>query len=240
MRLKNKTALITGASRGIGAAIARAYAREGAKLVLVARNAKHLEAIDDEVREISGQSALLVPMDLGELTPIDQLAQGVHERFGGLDILVGNAGLLGGMMPLTQFPPKIWHQVMRVNVAANWHLIRAFDHMLRASPHGRALFVTSDVTRHDSPYCGPYVASKAALEAMVRSYAAELKKTNLRVNLINPGGIETHMLKEFLPGHKEGEFPYPDDIMEVFIRLAEESCMDHGAILNAQDHMHAA
>src|SRR5690606_30861543 len=142
--------------------------------------------------------------------PIDQLAQGVQERFGGLDILVGNAGLLGGMMPITQFPPKIWHQVMRVNVDANWHLIRAFDHMLRTSSHGRALFVTSDVTHHDSPYCGPYVASKAALEAMIRSYAAELKKTNLRVNLVNPGGIETHMLKEFLPGHKEGEFPYPD------------------------------
>jgi len=236
MRLKNKIALITGASRGIGAAVARRFAKEGAQLILVARNTRDLETIDDQLREFS-EGALLVPLDLMEVHRIDELAKAVHKRFGGLDILVGNAGMLGGLMPLPQYPPEQWYKVMRLNLDANWHLIRAFDGMLRASPQGRALFTTSQLAKEIIPYCGPYATSKAALEMMVRTYAAEVKKTNLRVNLIDPGATYTKMLMEGWPGIKPESIPHPDDITESFVLLAEDACPHHAEILKARDFM---
>lgn len=221
-RLKDKIALITGASRGIGAAVAKRYAREGAHVILVARTSGALEAVDDVIQK-EGGSATLVPLDLLQYDKIDELGQAIFERFGRLDILVGNAGMLGTLAPIGHVKPAIWDKVMGVNVTANWRLIRSMDALLKASPAGRALFVTSGITQGIFPYWGAYATSKAALETLVKTYAAEVEDSTLRVNLVDPGIVATRMRAEAMPGENPANLPSPDDITEVFVRLAESS-----------------
>lgn len=233
-RLKNKIALITGASRGIGAAVAKRFAQEGAQLILVARSSADLEKVDDEVQKY-GPPAVLVPFDLTDLVRIDDLAKSIAERFGRLDILVGNAAMLGNLTPLTHLPPSVWHQVMALNVHANWHLLRAFEPLLMQANDARLMFVTSGVVSHPSAYWGAYATSKSALEAMVKIYAAEVGHTPLRVNLVNPGTTRTAMRAAAMPGEDPMTIPAPEDITEVFVRLAETSCPWHGEILSARD-----
>ena len=165
MRLKDRIALITGASRGLGAAAALAYAREGAHCVLVARTVGGLEAVDDQIKAAGG-TATLVPLDITDGPGIDRLGAALYERFGRIDVLLGNAGLLGMLAPLGHIEPAIFEKVMAVNVTANWRLIRSMDPLLRRSDAGRAIFVTSGVTRRAVPYWGAYAASKAALEML--------------------------------------------------------------------------
>lgn len=235
-RLKNKIALITGASRGIGAAIAKRFAQEGAQLILVARSSADLEAVDDDVQKY-GPPAVLVPFDLTNLPHIDDFAKSTAERFGRLDILVGNAGILGGLTPMTHIKPSIWHQVITTNLHANWHLLRAFEPLLRQAHEARLLFVTSGITTHPTPYWGAYGVSKAALEMMVKTYAAEVSHTAFKVNLINPGSTRTDMRAEAMPGEDPLTLPAPEEITEAFVRLCEPACSWHGEILNAQDQM---
>lgn len=225
--LKDKIALVTGASRGIGAAVATCFAREGAHVIMVARTVGALEEVDDQVKAAGG-SATLVPLDLTDLDSIDRLAAPLLERFRRLDILVGNAGMLGRLTPLQQFPPDMWEKVFTLNVHANWRLVRALDPLLRLSPAGRAIFVTSGITRHHPAYWGAYDASKAALEAMVMTYAAENRKGNIRVNLVNPGPTRTAMRKEAFPGEDPNELPAPAEIAEAFVPLAMADCTMHG------------
>ena len=175
-RLENRLALITGASRGIGAAVAKRFAAEGAHVVLVARSQGGLEEIDDAIRTAGG-TATLVPLDLQDFDGIDRLAGVLAERHGKLDILVGNAAILGALSPMSHYEPKTWQQVIDINLNANWRLIRDFDALLRASDAGRAMFVTSGVARDVRAYWGPYAASKAGLENMVLGWAAELNNT---------------------------------------------------------------
>ena len=226
-RLADRVALVTGASRGIGAAIARAYAAEGAHLILVARDVARLEALDDEIGALGG-SATLVPLDLADWAAIDGLAKPILDRWGRLDILVGNAGQLGQLSPMGHFPPEVWEQVFKVNVHANWRLIRALDPLLRAAPAGRVLFVTSGITRNLQPYWGLYAATKAALEAMAVSYALELKQTQVKVNLINPGVTRTEMRAAAFPGEDPATLPAPADRMEPFIAAVEPGFDGHG------------
>lgn len=232
-RLKNKVALITGASKGIGAAVAKRFAQEGAQLILVARSTKLLEEVDDEIQK-SGPPALLVPFDLTDLPRIDDLAKAIAERFGHLDILVGNAAILGGLTPITHISPSLWHKVMTTNLHANWHLLKAVESLLIKSNKARILFVTSGITTHPSPYWGAYTVSKTALEMMVKVYATEVKHTNFKVNLINPGTLRTDMRAEAMPGEDPLTLSPPEAITEAFVRLAEESCPWHGEILQAQ------
>lgn len=227
--LKNKIALITGASQGIGAAVAKRFAQEGAQLILVARSSIDLELVDDEVQKY-GNPAVLVPFDLTDLPRIDDLAKSIAERFGRLDILVGNAAILGGLSPMTHIPPSTWHQVITTNLHANWHLLRAVEPLLMKAQKGRIMFVTSSIT--PSPYWGAYAISKAALEMMVKIYAAEVKNTAFKVNLINPGTIRTAMRAEAMPGEDPMTLPAPEEITEVFVRLAEEACHWHGETLS--------
>ena len=220
-RLSGKIALITGASRGIGAAVARRYAKEGATLILTARTVGGLEEVDDAIQQISGRNATLVPLDLKDHKKIPELAQHIAQRFGKLDILVGNAAMLGALTPVTHANADMWANVMNVNVAANFHLIKQCDALLRASDAGRAIFVTSGITQGVFPYWGAYAASKAALESLVETYAAEVIKTNVRANLIDPGIVRTAMRKEAFPGEDPLTLPHPDSITERFVELAE-------------------
>lgn len=232
-RLAGRLALITGATRGIGAAVARRYAREGARLVLVARTVGGLEEIDDAARAEGADAATLVPLDLRDGDAIDRLGASLYERFGHLDILVGNAGTLGPLSPLGHVAPKDWDQVMTINLTANWRLIRSLDPLLRASEAGRAIFVTSGAAARPRAYWGPYAVSKAGLETLVQTYAAELVKTNAKVNLIDPGKVRTAMRAAAYPGEDPETLPAPEDVTEPFVELAEAACTRNGEIVRA-------
>jgi NAD(P)-dependent dehydrogenase (short-subunit alcohol dehydrogenase family) len=228
-----RIALITGASRGIGAAIAKRYAAEGMHVILVGRNLKGLEDTDDAIRDAGG-SATLVQLDLAEADKIEVLAASIAERFGKLDVLVGNAGLLGELSPLAHTTPEDWNQVFTVNVTANWQLIRCFDPLFKLSASPRAIFVTSGVTRSVHPYWSAYAASKAALESMVQIYAAENAKTPLRVNMVDPGATRTRMRAKAYPGEDPMTLPAPESIADIFVTLASPACADTGQRFNAR------
>lgn len=230
--LAGKIALVTGASRGIGAAVAKRYAQEGAHVILVARTIGGLEEVDDQIKAAGGE-ATLVPLDLLEFEKIDQLGGIVAKRFGRLDILVGNAAMLGELAPMGHIAPKVWERTIALNVTANYRLIRSFDPLLRASEAGRAIFVTSDVVKGSYPYWGAYAASKAALEKIVTTYAEELKETNVCVNAVDPGGVNTKMLQEALPGRDLSDRPKPEDVVDVFVKLAVDGMAGSGKVFAA-------
>ncbi len=230
-RLAGRVALVTGASRGIGRAVARRFAREGAHVVLVARTEAALEEVDDEIRA-EGGSATLVPADLTEYAVIDQMGAAVFERWGHLDVLVCNAGVLGVLSPLPHISPEVWDQVLAVNVTVNWRLIRSFDPLLRASPAGRLICVTSGVSAGRA-YWGAYAVSKGALETLVRTYAAEMAKSNVRANLINPGPTRTMMRAQAYPGEDPQTVKTPEAVTDAFVDLAEARCALNGEIVQA-------
>ncbi len=231
-RLQDRIALVTGASRGIGRAVALRFAQEGAHVIAVARTQGGLEELDDEIQMVGG-TATLVPADLGDHAKIDHMGAAIFERFGRLDVLVGNAAILGILSPVGHVDPETWDQVMRINVTANWRLIRSFDPLLRMSESGRAIFVTSGAAAHPTAYWGPYATSKAALEMMVLTYAAEVKKTPLRVNLIDPGIVRTAMRAEAFPGEDPMTLKTPEEITGLFVDLAAPDCPSHGEIVRA-------
>jgi len=232
-RLDGRIALITGASRGIGAAVAKRLAAEGAQVILTARTTGGLEEVDDAIRAETGASATIVPLDLAESQAIDQLGGALFERFGRLDVVVGNAGVLGTLSPLPHVEPAVWDDVLAINLTANWRLIRSLDPLLRASAAGRAIFVTSGVARGVFPYWGPYAVSKAALEMLVRVYAAEVAKTAVRANLVDPGVVRTRMRAQAMPGEDPATLQAPEAITDVFVDLAEASCQRNGEVVPA-------
>ncbi len=235
-RLAGRIALITGASRGIGAAVARRFAAEGAKLVLTARTVGGLEEVDDAIRAAGGQASLLVPLDIRQYDAIDQLGAALFERFGKLDILVGNAGILGPLTPVGHIEPQQWQDALDINLTANWRLIRSMDPLLRLSEAGRAIFVSSRAAQNPRPYWGTYAVSKAALEMLVQTYALEVQNvTKIRANLIDPGATRTKMRAAAYPGENPETRPLPDDITEAFVRLASADFNETGMIVKAQD-----
>lgn len=233
-RLQGRIALVTGASRGIGAAVARRFAKEGAELVLIARTVGGLEELDDTISKINGKSSLLVPLDLRDFDAIDRLGQALYERFGRLDVLVANAGLLGTLSPVGHISPKEFQEVLDVNLTANWRLIRSLDPLLRQSEAGRAIFVTSGAARAPRAYWGCYAVSKAALEMLVGVYAQEIQQTKLRANLIDPGRIRTGMRAKAYPGEDPKTVPSPDDVTGRFVDLACADFAGNGEIVKAQ------
>jgi NAD(P)-dependent dehydrogenase (short-subunit alcohol dehydrogenase family) len=232
-RLAGRVALVTGASRGIGAAVAVRLAAEGAHVVLMARTVGGLEETDDAVRAAGG-TATLIPQDLRKLDELEKLGPVLHERFGRLDVLVANAGILGTLTPVSHMAPAKWDEVMAVNLAVNHRLIRTLDPLLRASDAGRAIFVTSGAGSTPRAYWGAYAVSKAALDMMVRIWAEETRQTNLRVNLLSPGAIRTKMRAEAFPGERPDSLPPPDAITEAFVALAEPACTRHGETVTAR------
>ena len=233
LSLEGRVALITGASRGIGRAVALRLAAEGAHVIALARTTKDLEALDDDITELGGRSTL-VPLDVADGVGIDRLAETLFERHGRLDVLVGNAAILGVLSPIGHISPNVWSRVIEVNLNANWRLIRSFDPLLRASSSGRALFVTSGVGHEVVPYWGPYAVSKAGLEMLVRIYAAETAKTMLRVNIINPRIVRTEMRAKAMPGEDPASLIPPEAITDVFVELSLPNCTHHGEVIEAR------
>jgi NAD(P)-dependent dehydrogenase (short-subunit alcohol dehydrogenase family) len=227
--LAGRVAVVTGASRGIGRAAALALAQAGAHVVAVARTQGALEELDDAIRA-AGSSATLVPLDLTDYDAIDRLGAGLYERWKRLDIVVGNAGILGNLTPLGHVTPKTWSQVMDINVTANWRLIRSFDPLLRASDAGRAIFVTSGAAQKCRAYWGPYSVSKAALDALVRTYAAETETTPIRAMLVNPGPLRTDMRRAAMPGEDPETLRTPEDLAPHIVRLASPAWSETGRI----------
>ena len=226
--LAGRIAVVTGASRGLGRAAALALAKEGAHVVALARTQGALEELDDEIGKLGGQ-ATLVPADIKDFAAIDRLGGAIFERWKKLDILVGNAGILGKLTPLAHVEPRLWDDVMAVNVTANWRLIRSLDPLLRASEAGRAVFVTSGLAQKCWPYWGPYSISKAALEAMVRTYAAEIETTALRVNCFSPGATRTRMRAQAMPGEDPLTLPSAEDVARQMVPMCLPSFTDTGA-----------
>ena len=207
-----RIALVTGASRGIGRALALELARSGAHVVALARTQGALEELDDEIRALGGETTL-VPCDLADFDALDRLGAALFERWGRLDALVGNAGVLGPLSPLAHVDVKDWTRVMAVNVTANWRLIRSLDPLLRASEAGRVVFITSGAAHRAAmkPYWGPYAISKAALEALARTYAAEMAGAGVTVMLANPGPLRTRMRAQAMPGEDPTTLRTPEE-----------------------------
>jgi NAD(P)-dependent dehydrogenase (short-subunit alcohol dehydrogenase family) len=227
--LKGRLAVVTGASRGIGRAVALELARHGAHVIAVARTVGALEALDDDIKQMGGE-ATLVPIDLKDFAAIDRLGGAIFERWGKLDILIGNAGILGPLSPLGHVEPKAFDEVMAVNVTANWRLIRSLDPLLKESDGGRALFVSSGAAHKNLAYWGPYSISKAALQALVMTYANETLTTNIRTMLINPGPLRTRMRAEALPGEDPLSLRTPEELAPEILRFALPTSTDHGVI----------
>lgn len=227
--LAGRVAVVTGASRGIGRAAALALAKAGAHVVALARTQGALEELDDAVRE-AGSSATLVPVDLKDVDALDRLGAGLFERWGKLDILLANAGLLGDITPLGHLAPKVWDDVMAVNVTANWRLIRSLDPLLRASDAGRAIFVSSGAAWNARAYWGVYATSKAALNALALTYAAETATTAVKVMLVNPGPLRTRMRAAAMPGEDPQTLRTPDDLAPRILRLASPDWPETGQL----------
>ena len=231
-RLQGRISVVTGASRGLGAAIAKRFAGEGSHVVLVARTVGGLEEVDDAIRAAGG-AATLVPLDLTEFDRIDEMGAALARRFGRIDVLVGNAGILGTLSPMGHIDTDVWDRVIAVNLTANWRLIRSFDPLLRASDSGRAIFVTSGAAGGAHPYWGAYAVSKAALEAMVKTWAGEVTKTPVKVNLVDPGALRTSMRAEAYPGEDPETVRQAGEITDTFVELAEAASTRHGEIVRA-------
>jgi NAD(P)-dependent dehydrogenase (short-subunit alcohol dehydrogenase family) len=226
-----RIALVTGASRGIGRAAAKALADEGAHVILVARTVGALEELDDEIRSAGG-SATLVPLDLRDFPALDRLGATIFERWGKLDALLGNAGVLGSLSPLTHLDPRTFTECLDVNVTANWRLIRSLDPLLRQSDAGRALFLTSGAAHKFRAYWGAYAMSKAALEAIVYTYAAECAATPVKANLLNPGPLRTRMRQNAMPGEDPATLDPPEAVCPLILELLSPACMKNGELVS--------
>ena len=225
--LANRIALVTGASRGIGFATALALAKAGAHIVATARTQGGLEELDDEIRKVGG-SATLVPLNLTDTDGIARLGAGLHERYGKLDILVGNAGVLGPSSPIGHIELKTFNDVMAVNVSANFQLIRCMEPLLKQSDAGRAVFITSSAANKATAYVSPYAASKAALETLARAWAHETANTKIRVNLFNPGPIRTRMRATLMPGEDPATLDTPEQVAEFIVPMCAPDWTETG------------
>ncbi|HEY8596241.1 MAG TPA: SDR family NAD(P)-dependent oxidoreductase [Devosiaceae bacterium] len=231
--LSGRVVLVTGASRGIGFSAAREVARRGAHVVAVARTVGGLEDLDDQVQAL-GSSATLVPLDLKDGDAIDRLGAAIFERWGHLDGLIGNAGQLGIISPLPHIDPQEWEKVFAINVTANFRLIRSMDLLLRQSDAGRLVFVSSGAARGCHPNWGAYSASKAALDAMIKTYAAEMQSTAVKANIFYPGVVRTAMRAKAMPGEDPDTLPHPDEVAGALVDLIDPGYTETGKLYNVR------
>ena len=230
--LSGLVALVTGASRGIGAAAAIELGRRGAHVVLVARTQGGLEETDDAIRAAGG-TATLLPLDLQDGAGLDPVGPSVFDRFGRLDILVHNAAALGRLTPVPHIMPKDWDAVVGVNLAASWRLIHTCAPLLAAAPAGRAVFVTTGVATAPRAYWGAYGATKAGMEHLVLTWAAEVATTALRINLFDPGIVATKMRADAMPGEKAATLAQPTDVAPALADLCGPAETRHGQRVHA-------
>jgi NAD(P)-dependent dehydrogenase (short-subunit alcohol dehydrogenase family) len=228
--LDGRFALVTGASRGIGKAAAIGLATAGAHVVCLARTVGGLEATDDEIKKAGG-SATLVPLNIRDFEALDRLGRTIFERWGRLDAFFANAGALGVLTPLAHLDPKVFQELIEVNVTANWRLIRSLDPLLRQSDAGRALFVTSGAARHHTAFWGGYGMAKAALESLALTYAAECATTKIRVNLLSPGAVRTGMRAKAMPGEDPMSLPPPEALAPLIVECLSPSFAKNGELI---------
>ncbi len=233
--LTGRLALVTGASRGIGYFLSLELAKRGAHVIAVARTVGGLEDLDDDIRKIGG-SATLVPLDITDMEAVDRLGGSIHERWGKLDILVANAGVLGVISPIGHVEAKTFNKVMNVNVTSVWRLIRTTDPLLRQSDAGRAILLSSGVAHSCRAFWGPYAASKAAVEAMARCWAAEAQQMKLRVNSVNPGATRTAMRAQAMPGEDPETLPTPQSVAEKIVALADPALEVTGKLFDVRQN----
>jgi NAD(P)-dependent dehydrogenase (short-subunit alcohol dehydrogenase family) len=226
-RFDGKAALVTGATRGIGRAIAKALARQGAHVVAVGRTKGALVELDDELRA-EGLSVSLIRLDLTDGAQIDALGPTLYQRWQRLDIFAGNAGILGPLSPLGHIKEADWNQVLGINLSANWRLLRTLDPILRLAPAARVLFLTSGAAQNCRAYWGPYSVSKAGLEALAKTYAHEVESTPVRVNMLDPGPTRTRMRRQAFPGEDENTLPPPEAILPLALSLLSEETVTNG------------
>ncbi len=232
-QLKDKIVLISGASRGIGRAAAIEAAKRGAHIIACARTKGALEELDDEINQL-GASASLVVFDLSDFDAIDNLGAQIFERFGRLDALIGNAGMLGVLSPIPHISPKEFEKVIAVNLIANYRLIRSMDLLLRKSDGARVVFVSSHAAKSAKPYWGLYASSKAGLDALVKSYAGEINSTNIRANIFYPGAVRTAMRAKAMPGENPNKLPHPSEIAPALIDMILPEFEQNGKIFDVQ------
>jgi NAD(P)-dependent dehydrogenase (short-subunit alcohol dehydrogenase family) len=219
--LSDKIALVTGASRGIGRASALALAKAGAHVIAVARTQGGLEDLDDEIRTQTGRSATLIPLDITDGDALDRMGAAIYERFKRLDVLVHAAAILGPMTPVAHIEPKHWDRVLSANLTATYRLIRTTEPLLRGSQAGRAIFYTSGRAGRPRAFWGPYGATKAGMENLVRTWADELEQTSIRAVLLDPGRMRTKMRAEAMPGEDPTTLPEPAEIGPLVVELAQ-------------------
>jgi NAD(P)-dependent dehydrogenase (short-subunit alcohol dehydrogenase family) len=233
--LADKIALVTGATHGIGRAIALSLARAGAHVIATGRTQGALESLDDEIRAAGGPTPSLVPLDLKDLDGLDRLGAALYERWGRLDILIAAAGAMGVVTPVAHLDQKVWDQVMMVNLTANYRLVRSMDPLLRRAPEGRAVFLSSGVARRPRAFFGAYAASKAGLEALAAAYADEVEHTAVRVAVVNPGPMRTRMRMAAFPGEDPETLPMPEEMTPLILELVSPGAAPTPAVINFAD-----
>jgi len=233
--LKDRIALVTGASRGIGYFTALALAKAGAHVIACARTVGGLEDLDDAIKAVGG-TATLVPFDLADMEAIDKLGGSIFERWGKLDILVANAGVLGTIAPIGHVEAKVFEKVMHINVTATWRLIRSVEPLLLKSDAGRALLLSSGIVHSCRAFWGPYAASKAAVEVLGRTWADETQRTPLRILNVNPGATRTAMRAQAVPGEDPDTLPHPSEVAEVLVRLVGPDQTETGKLFVVRDN----
>lgn len=232
--LKDRLILITGASRGIGFATSIALAKAGAHVIALARTVGGLEELDDQIKA-NGGTATLIPADITDGDGMARLQPALLERFGKLDGFIANAGILGELSPVPDIAEKVWDNVMEANLKANWRLIAALDPMLRQSDAGRVVFLSSGVARSHRSYWAPYSISKAALEAMALTYAAECENTEIKVNLCNPGATRTAMRAAAMPGEDASQLPSPEKVAALLTKMVAPEWQKNGELVAFKD-----
>ncbi len=232
--LSGRYALITGASRGIGRSTAKLLARQGAHVIALARTSGALEELDDEINQAGG-SATLIPVDITNDEAMDQLAPALTQRFGKIDIFVGNAGALNDLCPVADIDTKIWNGMLAVNLTANWKLIKALDPLLKQSDAGRVVFVSTGTTETHKAYWGAYTVSKAGLEALAMTYANEVENLSVIVNILNPGATRTAMRAKAMPGEDPMSLPHPDEVAECIVEMCQPNFTKNGQRINYRD-----
>ncbi|WP_018697861.1 SDR family NAD(P)-dependent oxidoreductase [Amorphus coralli] len=234
---EDRVVVVTGATRGIGRAVALKLGEAGAHVVAIGRTVGALEELDDAIRGAGGEAATLVPLDLTDFDAIDRLGAGLFERWGRLDALVANAGILGQLSPIGHLPPKVWTDTIGLNLTANYRLIRSLDPLLRQSVAGRAVFMTAEQARTSEPFWGLLAASKAGLEALVRTYANEIAHTSVRVNLVDPGPTRSHFRGKAYPGEDKDTLAHPSAHAAPIMALLTPQCLENGSLIELSRKM---
>ena len=216
--MKNKVALITGASRGLGRSVAKSLAKKGVELILVARTISALEELDDEIKSI-GSKSTIVPMDLEDNEAIDILGGEIHKKWGKLDILVSSAATVGEVTPVSHLDPKIWNKVINLNLSVNFRLIRSFEPLLKKSNQSYAIFISDNNSKLPKPFWAPYNISKLGLETLIEIWKKEITRTNIKAIIFEPGDMKTAMRASFMPGEKNKNLNNPEDISETIMKL---------------------